>query len=582
MALGHDDLQEIRRQLVWDRLIALVEEQAQTLIRIAFSAAVRESGDLSAGVFDRRGRMVAQAVTGTPGHVNSMAISVEHFLARYPIDEMAQGDAYITNDPWLSVGHYHDVTVVSPAFHNGRPVALFANTIHIIDMGGRGFGPDARHVLEEGINIPIMPLARAGELNEDLLGLLRTNVRDPVEMEGDMLAQMGCNADGERRLSAMLTEFDLPDLEALSEDIISRSEATVRERIAALPDGRTDSTMVIDGYDEPVALKTAVIIKGDSLTVDYEGSPPASPYGINVVKNFTDAYTTFGVNCIIAPDVPCNAGSLAAIDVVAPEGSILNAQRPSPVSARHTVGQMLPDAVFGCLAPLLPDVVPAEGAGTMWNPMLTGGPTVADAADAGPPFNTILFNTGGTGARPGGDGLSTTAFPSGVKTVPVEVAETMVPLLIRRKEFRDGSGGAGARRGGLGQVLHIEGADEAPFSVAAMFERTNVPAKGRMGGADGAPGRAHLASGAALAPKGRQSVPRGDGLILELPGGGGHGDPFTRPPDAVARDVADDLITQEVARTAYGVALRPDGTVDPDETASLRASRPPPTPEGSH
>jgi N-methylhydantoinase B len=573
MTLSADDLADLRRQLVWDRLIALVEEQAQTLIRIAFSAAVRESGDLSAGVFDRRGRMVAQAVTGTPGHVNSMAISVTHFLDRYPIDTMQPGDAYITNDPWLSVGHYHDVTVVSPAFHQGRAVGLFANTIHIIDMGGRGFGPDARHVLEEGINIPIMPLARAGVLNEDLMGLLRSNVRDPVEMEGDMLAQMGCNADAGRRLSAMLAEFGMADLEALADDIIARSEATVRARIAALPDGRSEHRLVIDGYDAPLTLQAAVIVEGDSLTVDFAGTAPASPYGINVVKNFTDAYTTFGVNCIIAPDVPCNAGSLAAITVTAPEGSILNAQRPAPVSARHTVGQMLPDLVFGCLAPLLPDIVPAEGAGTMWNPMLTGGPTVAAAGEAGPPFNTILFNTGGTGARPGGDGLSTTAFPSGVRTVPVEVAETMVPILIRRKEFRDGSGGAGAHRGGLGQVLHIEGADGAPFSVAAMFERTRVPPAGRAGGHDGACGIARLASGTPLAAKGRQLVPRGDGLILELPGGGGHGDPLTRDPDAVARDVADDLIAAEAAERDYGVVLRADGTADHGATATLRAAR---------
>ncbi len=540
MAFGDNDMAAIRKQLVWDRLISLVEEQAQTLIRIAFSAAVRESGDLSAGVFDRRGRMVAQAVTGTPGHVNSMAISVEHFLAKYPIDTMREGDAYITNDPWLSVGHYHDVTVVSPAFHEGRAVALFANTIHIIDMGGRGFGPDARHVLEEGINIPIMPLARAGVLNEDLLGLLRSNVRDPVEMEGDMLAQMGSNADGGRRLAAMLAEFDLADIEALADDIIATSEATVRARISALPDGRTDNAITIDGYDTPLTLKATVIVEADRLTVDYAGSAAASPYGINVVKNFTDAYTTFGVNCIIAPDVPCNAGSLAAISVEAPVGSILNVERPAPVSARHTVGQMLPDVVFGALAPLLPEVVPAEGAGTMWNPMLTGGPAVVPAEDAGPPINTILFNTGGTGARPNGDGLSTTAFPSGVKTVPVEVAETMVPLIIRRKEFREGSGGAGFHRGGLGQVLHIEGVDGAPFSLAAMFERTNVPAQGRMGGQPGKAGKAALSSGAALSPKGRQTVPKGDALELYLPGGAGHGDPLPRAPAAVAQDVAED------------------------------------------
>jgi N-methylhydantoinase B len=195
------DISAISHQIMWNRLIGLVEEQAQILIRAAFSAAVRESGDLSAGFFNCKGEMVAQATTGTPGHVNSMAICIVHFLKRYPIENMKPGDVFITNDPWLSVGHYHDVTVVSPTFHQGKAVGLFANTIHIIDMGGRGFGPDARQVYEEGVNIPIMYLARSGVLNEDLLELLRTNVRQPIEMEGDLHSQMACNSEAGQRFS---------------------------------------------------------------------------------------------------------------------------------------------------------------------------------------------------------------------------------------------------------------------------------------------------------------------------------------------------------------------------------------------
>jgi N-methylhydantoinase B len=577
MSLAAADLAAIRHQLIWSRLIALVEEQAQVLIKTAFSAAVRESGDLSAGVFDRQGRMVAQAVTGTPGHVNSMAISIGHFLDRFPIDTMRPGDAYVTNDPWLSVGHYHDVTVVTPAFHLGRAVGLFANTIHIIDMGGRGFGPDARQVYEEGINVPIMALAREGRLNEDLMQLLRANVREPVEMEGDLLAQMTCNADAARRLALMLDEFAMADLEVFADAVIDQSARTVTERIRALPDGRYPYAITIDGYDEPIQLRATLIIAGDRLTVDYAGTSPASPYGINVVKNFTDAYTTFGVNCIIAPDVPCNAGSLAPIRIEAPLGSILNVERPYPVSARHTIGQMLPDVVFGCLAQILPDRVPAEGAGTMWNPMLRGGRSAIDpevAASApriGPDFNTIIFNCGGTGARPSGDGLAATAFPSGVRTVPVEVVETMVPLLIRRKEYRPRSGGAGRHRGGLGQTLEIEGVDGAPFAVAAMFERTRVAPKGRDGGLDGAAGVARLRSGAAFRPKGRQTVPYADALVLELPGGGGHGDPLDRPADKVALDVADDLVAPADALALYGVVLDEAGSVDTTRTEARRA-----------
>ena len=568
---------EIRNQMVWSRLIAAIEEQAQTVIRTAFSQSVRECGDLSAGVFNRRGRMVAQAVTGTPGHVNSMAICIEHFLDAFPIDTMRPGDVFVTNDPWLSVGHYHDVTVVTPAFHRGRAVGLLANTCHIVDMGGRGFGPDARQCYEEGINIPIMHLAREGVINEDLMGLLRTNVRNATDMEGDFYAMMACNDEGARRLVAMLAEFGLEDIEAIGDYIIGRSRDAIETAIRALPQGRYRHSTELDGFDAPIRICAELTVENGAIHVDYEGSSPASPYGINLVHNFTLAYTAFGVNCIVGPDVPCNAGSLVPITVSAPPGSILNALRPMPVSARHVIGQMLPDVVFGCLAQVVPGRVPAEGAGAMWNAMIRGGATAvepgiaAEAAALSRDYDVILFNSGGSGGRPEMDGLSTTAFPSGVRTPPVEAVETTFPLLVWRKEYREGSGGPGRYRGGLGQRLEIGGEDGTPFSVAAMFDRTWRAPEGRFGGGDGASGRVLLKSGQRLKSKGRQSVPYSDRLVLELPGGGGYGNPLERDPARVAADVADGLITIDDARSAYGVVVSPDGLVDPDATKALRA-----------
>lgn len=549
----------IERQIMWNRLIGIVEEQAQTLIRAAFSQGVRESGDLSAGVFDRRGRMVAQAITGTPGHVNSMAMSVVHFLERYPLEGMRPGDAYITNDPWLSAGHYHDVTVVSPAFHRGRPVALFANTIHIIDMGGRGFGPDSRQVYEEGINIPIMPIVREGALNDDLLMILRTNVREPLQMEGDMHSQIACNAEAGRKLADLLSEFDLDDIDALSDYIVEQSRQSVIERLRRLPGGVYRNSLTIDGYDQPIELVATITIADGRLHIDYAGTSPASPYGINVVLNFTTAYTVFGVNCIVAPDVPCNAGSLAPITVDAPIDSILNVQRPFPVSARHTVGQMLPDLIFGCLTQIVPDRVPAEGAGTMWNPMLRGGRSAVDPQSAASghvtrEFDSVLFNTGGTGGRPGLDGLSAVAFPSNVKTVPTEVVENLTPIILWRKELREGSGGAGQYRGGLGQVLEIGMENDAAFSLSAMFERVGHPARGFHGGRDGLPGVVRTVDGRALVSSGRQPIYPGERVWLELPGGGGYGDPRFRDPALVREDVLEGLITREAAIEDYGIA----------------------------
>ena len=558
---------EIRYQLIWNRLISAIEEQAQVVIHTAFSQSVRECGDLSAGVFNRRGQMVAQAVTGTPGHVNSMAICVEHFLAKFPIDGMKPGDVFVTNDPWLSVGHYHDVTVVTPAFYKGRAVGLLANTCHIVDMGGLGFGPDARQCFEEGVNIPIMHLAREGVVNEDLMGLLRTNVRNPTDMEGDFYAMMACNDDGARRLVGMLEEFEMDDIEEVGDYIIDQSRKSIVNAIRKLPNGDYPHSVELDGFDEPIRIQAKLTIADEHIHIDYEGSSPASTYGINLVHNFTLAYTTFGVNCIIGPNIPCNAGSIEPITVSAPEGGILNAVRPMPVSARHVIGQMLPDVVFGCLAPVIPDRVPAEGAGAMWNPMLRGGPTgvapevIASADELSEDYDVIMFNTGGTGGRPTMDGLSTTAFPSGVRTPPVEAVETCFPLVIWRKELRERSGGAGKFRGGLGQTIEIGGEAGTPFSVAAMFDRTWNAPRGRFGGMDGAKGEVRLKSGPELESKGRQSVPYGDRLILELPGGGGYGDPRDRDRQAIVDDVLDGLISAEDAKRDYGIDVDVSETI---------------------
>jgi len=545
-------LARIHAQVMWNRLIAVVEEQAQTLVRTAFSASVREAGDLSAGVFDLDGRMLAQAVTGTPGHVNSMAVAVGHFLARYPVADMRAGDHYLTNDPWLGTGHLHDFTLASPAFRGGRPVALFASTVHVVDVGGRGFGPDGRQVYEEGLCVPIMPLARAGLVNHDLLAIVRANVREPVQVEGDLFSLMACNDKGAQRLREMMDEFGLDGIEPLAAHIVEHSRSATLEQIGRLRRGTYVNSVIIDGYDHPIELKGALTISEAGVHVDFTGTSPVSSFGINVPLLYTTAYTCFGVKCLVAPAIPNNAGSLAPITVSAPEGSILNAPRPCAVAIRHVIGQVLPDVVFGCLHQALPDGAPAEGASALWIPQLRGGHGVSDAASGGTPFNVLSFHAGGTGARPTKDGLSATAFPSGVRSVPVEIVESIAPVVVWRKEYRIDSGGPGRKRGGLGQVMEIASAENAPFSVYAMFERIDHPARGRNGGRDGAPGHVSLASGQILRGKGQQTIPPGERLRLELPGGGGFGDPRERNPEEVAADVRNGLVSAEAAERIYG------------------------------
>jgi len=567
-------LAQIHSQIMWSRLIAVVEEQAQTMLRTAFSTSVREAGDLSAGVFDRQGRMLAQAVTGTPGHVNSMANAVRHFLDVYPLPTMKPGDHYITNDPWLTSGHLHDITVVTPSFYRGEAVALFANTIHVVDIGGLGMGPDGRQVFEEGLSIPIMPLAREGRMNDDLLRLVRANVREPLQVEGDIYATAACNDEGSRRLLEMMDEFEIANLDRLGETIIEASREATLGCIRALPKGTYRNSMTMDGYDKPLVLNAALTISNDGIHVDFDGTSPASSHGINVVYNYCLAYTAFGVKCLVAPEVPNNAGSLAPISVSAPEGCVLNVKRPWPVAARHTVGQMLPDVVFGCLHQVMP--VPAEGASSLWNPQIFGGGSLVDEVEEGtdanalPEFSTVIFHCGGAGARPTKDGLSATAFPSGVRTIPVEATESVAPLVFYRREFRERSGGAGKSRGGLGQVIELGGAGAASVALLCNFERVHNPARGRDGGHPGAAGAVALRSGRPIRPKGRQTVPPRDAIRLELPGGGGVGDPRARDPQRVLDDVLDGFITAQDAERDYGVVIDANGRLDLVATARLR------------
>ncbi len=567
----------IAEQIMWDRLISVVEEQAQTLIRIGFSTSTREAGDVSAGVFNARGQMIAQAITGTPGHVNSMARAVVHFIDRFPVATMRPGDIFVTNDPWKGTGHLHDFTMVTPVFRCETLVAMFASTCHVIDIGGRGMGPDGRQVYEEGLYVPIMRFADASGTNTTLLEIVKANVREPLQVVGDLYSLAGCNDVGARQLKRMMDEFGIDDLEGLGNYILERSRSATLAAIRALPKGTFHNSMRIDGYDRPVDLVATMTIGDDGIDVDFTGTSEPSGFGINVPFCYTEAYAAFGIKCIVAPRVPNNEGSLALLRMHAPDDCILNAQHPRPVATRHITGQMLPDLMIGCLAKALTDRVPAEGTSCLWNlfAFRGAGQAIADAAEMARAriFNVMSFHSGGTGARPGKDGLSATAFPSGVRNMPVEVTEAMSPLLIKRKEYRIDSGGPGRYRGGLGQVMEVISLDDAAFAISANYDRVTYPPRGRSGGGNGALGIVSLGTGELLRGKGQQAIPRGASVLIQMPGGGGLGDPFTRPAAEVAEDVRLGLVSIAAARRDYGVELNEDFTVDAVATTALRASR---------
>ncbi|WP_428493112.1 hydantoinase B/oxoprolinase family protein [Rhodopila sp.] len=550
----HRTIRELDVQVMWNRLLSVVEEQGQTLVRTAFSTSAREAGDISAGVFDLSGRMLAQAVTGTPGHINTMAASVGHFLQVFPVASMKEGDVYITNDPWKGTGHLYDLVVVSPTFIDGRIVALFACTSHLVDMGGVGQTPEGRQIWHEGLFIPLLRLVRGGEMNEDLLAMIRANVREPVQVIGDVYALIACNEIGSRRLVSMMREFRLDDLDVLGQEIISRSRRAMTEAIGKLPKGTWMNSMRIDGYEAPLDLVASVTIAEDTIHVDYTGTSGMSTYAINCPLCYTEAYTTFGINCVVAPSVPNNAGTLDAVKVTAPAGTIVSATYPAAVYARSSIGHMMPDVVYGALEQAIPGRVPAEGTSNLWSlKMVAGHGLTGVGAGSGTPFMVMSFHSGGAGARPRQDGLSATPFPSGVRNVPVEATEAITPLVIWRKELRQDSGGAGRYRGGLGQVMEISSREDAAFGLFAGFERVKFPARGRNGGGPGQRGAVSLKSGVGLQPKGLQVVPSGERLIIEMPGGGGMGPAAERDPAAVRRDVRLGYLSAEAAKRDYGV-----------------------------
>lgn len=523
---------EIRMQVMWNRLISVVEEQALTLLRTAFSTSVRESGDLSAGVFDPKGQMLAQAVTGTPGHVNTMAEAVGHFMAAIPRDEMFPGDTYVTNDPWLGTGHLHDITMVTPSFLQGELIGFFACTAHVVDVGGRGFGADGKSVYEEGIQIPIMKFAEKGDVNRDLVRLLTANVREPNQVVGDFFSLAACNDVGHRRLMEMMAEAGLTSLDELGTFILSKTHEAMAERVAALPRGSWSNTLITDGYDAPVTLAATVTSDGQTVNVDFTGTDPMSRWGINCPVIYSKAYAFYALKCVVAPDIPNNAASLAFFTVSSPT-NILNAARPAPVSLRHVFGHMVPDLVLGAMAKAMPGQILAEGAGALWNIHMSVRPA---GGAAGRRAEVLMFNSGGMGARPAIDGLSATAFPSGVHTMPIEATEHTGPIVIWRKELRPGSGGEGQYRGGLGQIIEIAPCDGYEFDFSAMFDRTKNQPRGRNGGQDGAPGTVRLDDGTVMRPKGWQHVPAGRRLVLELPGGGGFGPPEERSDESKETD----------------------------------------------
>ncbi len=560
--------------LVANRLHSLLDEQQAALVNTAFSPVVRESLDLACAVFDSRGEMIGQSSGGTPGHINAMATGMGHIVAKFPPAALADGDVLITNDPWMTAGQINDITVATPVFRDGALVSWFASCCHSPDIGGRILSAAAAEVFEEGLRLPILKLRTAAGANETLEELIRANVRTPDETMGDIYAQVSANQVGARSLARMMDEFGLDSIDPIAAEIMLRSEQALRTALRDLRDGRYEAQMTSDGFNgEAIDLVVVVTINGDHVDIDYAGSSPQSPYGVNVVLNYTRAYTSFAIKAALAPDVPHNAGSFRPVTVSAPRGSVLNCIDPAPVASRHLVGHFLPSLLFDALRPAVPGGLPAASADALWMTVWRG----ADI-DEKQPFTLTVFGAGGMGARPDKDGLNTTGFPTGVRAAPTEVLETLTPLVQQRRELRPDSGGAGEHRGGLGQVVQIRRRGEHGWTVNANIDRIENPATGAQNGLPGASGEfVDVTTECELPRKQLVRLAPDAGVRLVFPGGGGYGDPRARAVSRVLDDVVNGYISTSAAHEYYGVDIEylgdPNAIVRPPESYRVREPR---------
>lgn len=561
------DFDPILLEVLWNRLVSIAEEQARTLIRVAFSTILRETEDLSCGIFDPQGNMIVQAVTGTPGHVNSMATGVRHFLTKYPPSELLPGDVLITNDPWQVSGHLNDITLVTPVFFNKRLIGFTACTGHVMDIGGRVYSADSSELFEEGFTIPIQKIFEGGRRNEQLFEFIQYNVRIPNEVTGDILALVSSNDVGCQKITEFMEEFNLSTIDDLASSIIAVSEKAMRKAINALPPGNYTNEMFIDGFDEPLKIVCMIMIEGSELTVDFSGSSPQTDRAINVVLNYTQGYSLYAVKVAVCPNIPNNEGNFRPVTVTAPEGCILNARRPCAVAARHIIGHFVAPAIFGVLAQVVPERIIADSS-------ISGNTQLDGITNEGNRFIFNYFTSGGMGSRPIKDGLSTTCFPGNVSNTPVEIIENASPLMITRVELVTDSGGAGKHRGGLGQVVATKIRSDKPATISCMYDRIKFPPRGFFKGLDGMPGevRVQRKGGDVFPhPKRKFALEPGDEIFVRYAGGGGVYSPRERDPQKVRSDVLNGYVSIESAQHDYGIVLNPETLeVDDEKTKALR------------
>ena len=518
-------------EVLWTRIISVVDEAAKAIVRTSFSTLSNEANDFACVLTDARGYALAQNTGSIPSFIATLPATVRHFLRAMGPERMRPGDVLITNDPWMGTGHLSDVCLVKPIFRGDRLIAFSATTSHMPDIGGRVRAIDSREVFEEGFHIPLVKFIHEGRRDETLIQLLRANVRTPDQTLGDIWAQVSANELMERRVLRLLEDYRLDSLEALADELFARSERAMRQAISAVPDGTYRYAFHTDGMDAPFEFAVALTVTGDEIVADYTGTSPSQPRAINCVLAYTYAMTAYAIRCALLPGLANNEGMYRPVKVTAPEGCLLNPRFPAAVVSRANTGHYVPLLVLGALHQVIPDKVIAGSGSPLW------AVTQSGVNDDGKPYTAVLFFNGGMGATPRKDGESALSWPSNISSTPVEITERQSPLHVHYKRLRPGSGGPGRFRGGLGQDILIESESERPILVSFMAERTRFPAPGFAGGDDGGKGDVRI-NGLRVDHRRQHVLAKGDHVLVSTPGGGGYGPVAERDPKLAARDRA--------------------------------------------
>jgi N-methylhydantoinase B len=563
----------ITLEILWRRLISVVDEADSTVARTAFSSLLRDAHDYTCMFTDRKGRELAQGTFATPGQSGAMALGIKNLVNKLPASSYKPGDVFITNDPWALAGHLNDVCVMSPIFYKGKIVAFTACVFHHSDIGGR-VSSDNHEVFEEGLFIPLVKLYDAGILNESVLDMIRWNVRTPDEVIGDIRSQIAANHVCMEKIIQMLGDNQLENLDDLADEVIGRTEKSLREAIGKIPDGIYRAEGIVEQMEgrADILIKTAVEVKGSDIIVDLEGSSPQVDWGGNVVYNFTYAYVHMAVKSMFDPYIPNNDGCARPITLKIPEGTVVNCRFPAAVAARMQIGHFMTEIIYRALAKAVPNQVIAASGGTPATMNVFYG-----RRKDGKPWHSVILRGGGMGASASTDGHYVSIFPANGANTPVEIFESDTPLIIEKRELLTDSGGAGKMKGGLGRreifkIPNDEYAPMPPVNLGIQSGRYQYPPEGLFDGRRGAKAQ-FLVSGQPGNPFGLTRMNPGDVIVIDVAGGGGFGDPLERDPEMVQEDVIQGYVSLEKARQDYGVVID-TGTlmVDTAATEALRRS----------